>query len=173
MYRPLRTLASVAFVLALTSCADGGLLSPGARDPSFAAGGNGQYLRDLDAQAAVGPDTTVFVGDVLQLGLGAGDGNGAQNNKNVRWTTSDEAVVSVAPDRGKATLVALAAGTAVVTATLGGTSVAVTITVATANTPPVAAADAFDAIGDVTVPVAAPGVLVNDTDAEGGLQATP
>lgn len=34
------------------------------------------------------------------------------------------------------------------------------------NTPPVAVPDAFDAIGNVTVPVSAPGVLANDTDAE-------
>lgn len=36
------------------------------------------------------------------------------------------------------------------------------------NTPPVAGDDAIDAIGNVTVPVSAPGLLANDTDADPG-----
>ena len=45
---------------------------------------------------------------------------------------------------------------------------AATLTVINPNPPPVASPDTFDAIGNVTVPVAAPGVLTNVVDAEGG-----
>jgi hypothetical protein len=172
MYTPLKILGSIAVALTLLACADRGPIGPATGDPSFAAGG-GQSLRDLDASATLGADTTVLVGDVLHLGLVAGDGNGPQDNKNVVWATSDAAVVSVAPDRGTATLAALSPGTAVVSATLGGKTVSVAITVAGVNTPPTAAPDAYDAIGNVTLTIPAPGVLANDTDEEGGLTVVP
>jgi hypothetical protein len=174
--RTLRILLQALLVLTVAACADRGIVSPGAGDPSYSAASNGHYLRDLDTQIAVGPDTTVQLGDVLRVGLAAGNGNGPQNNKNVKWSTSNAAVVSVSPDRGTATLTAQGAGTAVVTATLGGNAVSVTITVAAApptNTPPVAAPDAYDAIGNVAIPVAAPGVLANDSDAEGPVTVVP
>src|SRR5688500_9918072 len=167
----IRPALQAAAVLLLAACAGDAVtpLAPTSDDPSFASGGGGHHLRDLDANATIGADTTVFVGDVIQVGLAAGNGNGPQNNQNVVWTTSDATVVAVVPDRGRATLTALAPGTATVCARLGGSSVCVTITVTSTNTPPTAAPDAYEAIGNVTLSIPAPGVLANDTDAEGGL----
>ncbi|HEU4559711.1 MAG TPA: Ig-like domain-containing protein, partial [Longimicrobium sp.] len=63
------------------------------------------------------------------------------------------------------------AGTVTITASIGYAQGTATLTVIQPNTPPVANADTFQAIGNVTIPVAAPGVLANDTDTEtpGGL----
>jgi hypothetical protein len=62
-----------------------------------------------------------------------------------------------------------------ITASIGYKQGTATLKVIQPNTPPVTGADTFQAIGNVTVPVAAPGVLANDTDAEtpGGLTVVP
>ncbi|HEY7770310.1 Ig-like domain-containing protein [Longimicrobium sp.] len=80
------------------------------------------------------------------------------------WSSSATAVATVDAS-GLAT--GRATGQATITATSGAASGSATLTVFNPNTPPVAAPDTFQAIGNVTVPVAAPGVLANDTDAEG------
>jgi hypothetical protein len=51
-------------------------------------------------------------------------------------------------------------------ALLDGRTLPIKFRVETTATPPVANPDTFDAIGNVTVPVDAPGVLANDTDAQ-------
>lgn len=79
------------------------------------------------------------------------------------WSTSLAAVASVNAT-GLAT--GVATGEATITATSGAASGSATLTVFNPNTPPVAASDTFAAIGNVTVPVAAPGLLANDTDGE-------
>ncbi|HEX8391919.1 MAG TPA: Ig-like domain-containing protein [Longimicrobium sp.] len=82
----------------------------------------------------------------------------------VSWASSDAAVATV---DGTGLATGVSTGTATISASLGAVSGSATLTVLNPNTPPVAAADTFQAIGNVTVPVAAPGVLANDTDAEG------
>jgi hypothetical protein len=79
------------------------------------------------------------------------------------WSTSAAAVATVNVT-GLAT--GVATGQATITATSGAASGSATLTVFNPNTPPVAAPDTFDAIGNVTVPVAAPGLLANDSDGE-------
>jgi hypothetical protein len=82
----------------------------------------------------------------------------------VAWSTSAAAVATVNAT-GLAT--GVATGQATINATSGAASGSATLTVFNPNTPPVAAADTFQAIGNVSVPVAAPGLLANDTDGEG------
>jgi hypothetical protein len=87
----------------------------------------------------------------------------------VAWSSSAPAVATVDAN-GLAT--GVAPGTASITASSGAASDAATLVVQVQNTPPTANGDAFEAIGNVTVPVSAPGVLANDTDPEGNaLQA--
>ncbi|HEU0052827.1 MAG TPA: Ig-like domain-containing protein, partial [Longimicrobium sp.] len=87
------------------------------------------------------------------------------------WTSSNPAVATVS-STGLAT--GVAPGTVTITASIGYASGTAQLTVVQPNTPPVGVDDSFDAIGNVTVPVAAPGVLANDTDADGNtLTAVP
>jgi hypothetical protein len=87
------------------------------------------------------------------------------------WATSAAAVATV-DATGLAT--GVATGQATITATSGAASGSATLTVFNPNTPPVAAPDTFAAVGNVTVPVAAPGLLANDSDGEGdGLAVVP
>jgi hypothetical protein len=79
----------------------------------------------------------------------------------VSWSSSDEAVATV-DGAGLATGVSVGAVT--VTATAQAASGTAVLTVSNPNQPPVAEPDTFDAIGNSTVPVSAPGVLANDTD---------
>jgi hypothetical protein len=60
-------------------------------------------------------------------------------------------------------------------ALLDGRTLPIKFRVETTATPPVANPDTFDAIGNVTIPVDAPGVLANDTDAEtpSGMSVVP
>lgn len=88
------------------------------------------------------------------------------------WTSSNPAVATV---NGSGLATGVSAGTVIITASIGYASGTATLTVINPNTPPTANDDAFEAIGNVTIPVAAPGVLANDTDAEtpGGLSVVP
>ena len=79
----------------------------------------------------------------------------------VTWTSSAPAVATVDAS-GLAT--GVSPGTVTITASLGYVSGTATLVVEQPNQPPVANPDAFEAIGNVTVPVSAPGVLANDTD---------
>ncbi|HEY0016496.1 MAG TPA: Ig-like domain-containing protein [Longimicrobium sp.] len=79
------------------------------------------------------------------------------------WSSSAPAVATVDAS-GLAT--GVSPGQATITATYQAASGSATLTVFNPNTPPVAQPDTFQAIGNVTVPVAAPGVLANDTDSE-------
>lgn len=117
------------------------------------------------AQVIVTPDsasvpaggTQQFTATVLDL-----HGNPVAS-PTVTWSSSNTGVATV-DGTGLATGVAI--GTATVTATSQAASGSATLAVFNPNTPPVAQDDAFEAIGNVTVPVAAPGVLGNDTDGE-------
>jgi hypothetical protein len=82
----------------------------------------------------------------------------------VTWSSLDEAVATV-DGTGLATGVGVGATT--ITATAQAASGSAVLTVFNPNEPPVAVADTFDAIGNFTVPVSAPGVLANDTDPDG------
>jgi hypothetical protein len=88
------------------------------------------------------------------------------------WSSSNTAVATV---DGTGLATGVDAGTVTITASIGYASGTATLVVIQPNTPPVANDDAFEAIGNVTIPVAAPGVLANDTDAEtpGGLSVVP
>ncbi|HEX8242125.1 MAG TPA: Ig-like domain-containing protein, partial [Longimicrobium sp.] len=88
------------------------------------------------------------------------------------WSSSDPAVATVG-NTGLAT--GVSQGTVTITASIGYASGTATLKVTQPDTPPVANADTFQAIGNVTIPVAAPGVLANDTDAEtpSGLSVVP
>lgn len=88
------------------------------------------------------------------------------------WSSSNTAVATV---DGTGLATGVDAGTAMITASIGYASGSATLVVIQPNTPPVANDDAFEAIGNVTIPVAAPGVLANDTDTEtpGGLSVVP
>ncbi len=82
----------------------------------------------------------------------------------VTWSSSAAAVATV---DGSGLATGVAPGTATITASIGYVSGSATLTVVQPNLPPVANPDTFQAIGNVTVPVAAPGVLANDTDPDG------
>jgi Bacterial Ig domain len=87
------------------------------------------------------------------------------------WTSSAPAVATVSAT-GLATGVSV--GSTTITATYQAASGSASLTVFNPNTPPVAVADTFEAIGNVTVPVDAPGVLANDTDVDANtLTAVP
>lgn len=79
----------------------------------------------------------------------------------IAWSSSDEGIAAIDGD-GLATGLAVCATT--LTAAAQGASGTAELTVFNPNLPPVAEPDTFDAIGNVTVPVSAPGVLANDSD---------
>jgi hypothetical protein len=108
---------------------------------------------------------TIAVGQTAQFTASVSDLHGNPlPGAPVTWSSSAPAVATVDAN-GLATGVAV--GTATITATSGGASGSATLVVKTANHPPVAVSDTFQAIGNVTVPVAAPGVLAHDTDPDG------
>ncbi|HEX7243466.1 MAG TPA: Ig-like domain-containing protein [Longimicrobiaceae bacterium] len=113
----------------------------------------------------VEPDSaTISAGQTQQFTATVTDLHGNPVAASVTWTTSAPAVATVS---GTGLATGMAPGTATITATSGAASASATLTVINPNTAPVARSDTFEAIGNVTVPVAAPGVLGNDTDAEG------
>lgn len=89
----------------------------------------------------------------------------------VTWASSHEAVATV-DQTGLFT--GVSPGATTITATAQAASGTAALTVFNPNQPPVAAPDTFDAIGNFTVPVSAPGVLANDSDPDANpLQAVP
>jgi hypothetical protein len=82
----------------------------------------------------------------------------------VTWSSSSTGVATV---NGSGLATGVGTGVATITATSQAASGSATLTVINPNTPPLANPDTFAAIGNVTVPVTAPGVLANDADGEG------
>jgi hypothetical protein len=124
----------------------------------------GQVIVSPDSAEIPAGGTQQFTATVLDL-------HGNPLACSITWS-SDNAVVATVDGSGLAT--GVAPGTANITATCQAASGSATLVVINPNTPPVANDDAFDAIGNVTVPVPAPGVLANDTDNENNaLQAVP
>lgn len=119
----------------------------------------------IAAQVVVSPATaSVPVGGAQQFAATVTDLHGNPiPGAPAAWSSSSASVATVNAT-GLAT--GVATGQATITATSGAASGSATLTVFNPNTPPVAAADTFDAIGNVTVPVAAPGLLANDSDGE-------
>jgi hypothetical protein len=115
---------------------------------------------------------SIPVGGTAQFTAAVSDLHGAPlPSAAVTWSSSDAGVATVDVN-GLAS--GAAVGTPTITATSGSVSGDATLVVVNPNHPPVAAADSFDAIGNVTVPVAAPGVLANDTDEDAdALSAVP
>lgn len=126
----------------------------------------------IPAQVVVTPAVdSINVGETAQFTASYKDlhGNTVSGPAPV-WTSSNPAVATVDAN-GLAT--GVSAGTVTITASIGYAQGTAQLTVINPNTPPVANPDTFEAIGNVTIPVSAPGVLANDTDAEGGLTAVP
>ncbi len=117
----------------------------------------GQVIVSPDSASIPVGGTQQFTATVLDL-----HGNPVAN-PTVTWSSSNAGVATVGAS-GLATGVAV--GQATITATSQAASGSATLVVFNPNTPPVANPDTFDAIGNVSVPVAAPGVLANDTDGE-------
>jgi len=127
----------------------------------------------IAAQVVVSPDSAaVPAGGTQQFTAAITDLHGnAIPGAPVAWSSSAPSVATV---DGSGLATGVATGQASITATAGAASDAAVLTVFNPNTPPVAQADTFQAIGNVTVPVAAPGLLANDTDGENNpLQAVP
>jgi hypothetical protein len=125
------------------------------------------------AQVVVAPPVdSINVGETSQFTATLIDLHGnVTTGPAVTWSSSNPAVATINAS-GLAT--GVAPGTVTITASLGYVSGTAQLTVVQPNTPPVANADTFQSIGNVTVPVAAPGVLANDTDADGNaLSAVP
>jgi hypothetical protein len=116
----------------------------------------GQVIVSPDSAAIPTGGTQQFTATVLDL-------HGNPLACTPTWSSSNPAVATV---DGTGLATGVAPGSAVITATCQAASGSADLTVFNPNTPPVANDDAFDAIGNVTVPVSAPGVLANDTDAE-------
>lgn len=118
----------------------------------------------IAAQVIVTPDSAAIpVGGTQQFTATVLDLHGNPLAASVTWSSSAPAVATV-DGTGLATGVSV--GSTTITATAQAASGSATLVVFNPNTPPVAQADTFEAIGNVTVPVAAPGVLANDTDGE-------
>lgn len=126
----------------------------------------------IAAQVIVSPDSAeIGVGETQQFTATVLDLHGNALVCTPTWS-SDNAVVATVDANGLAT--GVAPGSAVITATCQAASGSAYLAVVDPNTPPVPQDDAFEAIGNVTVPVAGPGVLANDADGEGdALQAVP
>lgn len=123
-------------------------------------------------QVVVTPDSaSVPAGGTQQFTATVLDLHGNPLACSVTWSSNNTAA---APVDGNGLATGVAPGTATITAICQAASGSATLTVFNPNTPPVPQDDAFEAIGNVTVPVAAPGVLANDTDGENNpLQAVP
>ncbi|HEX2189051.1 MAG TPA: Ig-like domain-containing protein [Longimicrobiaceae bacterium] len=116
------------------------------------------------ASVTVAPSSAeIGVGETQQFTATLTDLHGNPVAAAVAWSSSDPAVATV---DGSGLATGVAEGTVTVTASSGGASGSASLTVRNPNTAPTAADDAFEAIGNVSVPVAAPGVLANDTDGE-------
>jgi hypothetical protein len=116
---------------------------------------------------------SVYVGDTKQFTATCTDLHGnAVPCPATTWSSSDTNVATV---DGTGLATGVDAGTVTITASIGYAQGTATLKVIQPNTPPVGNDDSFEAIGNVTIPVAAPGVLANDTDAEtpGGLSVVP
>jgi hypothetical protein len=126
----------------------------------------------IAGQVIVTPDSaSIPVGGTQQFTATVLDLHGNPLAASVSWSSSNPGVATVDAS-GLAT--GLSVGQTTITATSQAASGSATLVVFNPNTPPVAHADTFQAIGNVTVPVAAPGVLANDTDGEGNtLSAVP
>jgi hypothetical protein len=126
----------------------------------------------IAGQVIVSPDSAAIpVGGTQQFTATVLDLHGNPLACTPTWSSSNTAVATV---NGSGLATGVAPGSTVITATCQAASGSADLTVFNPNTPPVANDDAFDAIGNVTVPVAAPGVLANDTDAESNpLSAVP
>ncbi|HET7228750.1 MAG TPA: Ig-like domain-containing protein [Longimicrobium sp.] len=119
----------------------------------------------IAAQVVVSPASdSVNVGETKQFTASCTDLHGnAVSCPTTTWSSSNPAVATVSAT-GLAT--GVDAGTVTITASIGYAQGTATLKVIQPNTPPVANADTFQAIGNVTIPVSAPGVLANDTDTE-------
>lgn len=128
----------------------------------------------IPAQVVVTPASdSVNVGETKQFTASCTDLHGnAVSCPATTWSSSDPSVATV-DATGLAT--GVDAGTVTITASIGYAQGTATLKVIQPNTPPVANADSFQTIGNVTIPVAAPGVLANDTDTEtpSGLSVVP
>lgn len=119
----------------------------------------------IPAQVVVTPASdSVNVGETKQFTASCMDLHGnAVSCPATTWSSSNPAVATV---DGTGLATGVDAGTVTITASIGYAQGTATLKVIQPDTPPVANADSFQAIGNVTIPVAAPGVLANDTDAE-------
>jgi hypothetical protein len=126
----------------------------------------------IAGQVIVTPDSaSIPVGGTQQFTATVLDLHGNPLATPVTWASSNTAVATV---DGSGLATGVAVGQTTITATAQAASGSATLTVFNPNTPPVANPDTFEAIGNVTVPVAAPGVLANDTDGESNpLSAVP
>jgi hypothetical protein len=128
----------------------------------------------IPAQVTVTPASdSVDVGDTKQFTASCTDLHGnAVACPATTWTSSDPSVATV---DGTGLATGVDAGTVTITASIGYAQGTATLKVIQPNTPPVGNDDSFEAIGNVTIPVAAPGVLANDTDTEtpSGLSVVP
>lgn len=117
----------------------------------------GQVIVSPDSAEIPVGGTQQFTATVLDL-----HGNPVAS-PTVTWSSSNPGVATV---NGTGLATGVSVGQVTITATSQGASGSATLVVFNPNTPPVANPDTFDAIGNVSVPVAAPGVLANDTDGE-------
>jgi hypothetical protein len=126
----------------------------------------------IAGQVIVSPDSaSTPVGGTQQFTATVLDLHGNPLVCAVTWSSSNTAVATV---DGSGLATGVAPGSTTITATCQAASGSAMLTVFNPNTPPVAQDDAFEAIGNVTVPVNAPGVLANDTDGENdALSAVP
>ncbi|MFL5380949.1 MAG: beta strand repeat-containing protein [Longimicrobiaceae bacterium] len=116
---------------------------------------------------------SIYVGETAQFTAACTDLHGnTVACPATTWSSSDTNVATV---DGTGLATGVNQGTVTITASIGYAQGTATLVVVQPNTPPVANPDSFDAIGNVTVPVAAPGVLANDTDTEtpSGLSVVP
>ncbi len=108
--------------------------------------------------AAIEPgQTQAFVATTMDL-------HGNPVAASVTWSSSAPGVATV---DASGTATGVGPGSSTITASTAWGSASATLVVEVVNTAPVANADSFEGIGNVSVPVAAPGVLANDADAEG------
>jgi hypothetical protein len=118
----------------------------------------------IAGQVIVSPDSAeIPVGGTQQFTATVLDLHGNPLACGVAWSSDNTAAATV---DGNGLATGVAPGAAIITATCQAASGSAILMVINPNTPPVAQADTFEAIGNVTVPVDAPGVLANDTDAE-------
>jgi len=161
----------------------------GQRTLSFTAAGVAGVVSDpIDVTAGpaadillFAPATSVTVNTVVTISGQLRDqyGNNVPQVTSVSWSSTNGGSFQTNPTTTNGsgqttvdfTVSAVGGVTHVITATAGSASG--TLSISTVNTAPTAVDDAFDAIGNVTIPVAAPGVLANDSDPEQPISAVP